>query len=184
ATGAWKMKIARHSKSWVRTPPSAGPSAAPKVALAVQIRAPRAAEPASAPRSGSAAASSIAAPRPWRHRKTIKAGRLHAAAQPTEASVNRASPTRAMCSTSTRAITGNRQNETSATTRLYDVITQDTPTIDVSKAPYRSGRARTTIEESAKATATETATAAVSTPRCGLGRIPLHEPLTGRSEAD
>ena len=40
ATGAWKTKIARQSKSWVSTPPSAGPTAAPNVPASVQIATP------------------------------------------------------------------------------------------------------------------------------------------------
>jgi hypothetical protein len=56
---------------------------------------------------------------------------------------------------------------------LYEVITHDTPTIVVLNAPYRFGSASTTIEESANATATEAATAAVSSRRRS-GRRALH----------
>ena len=51
AIGAWTMKIARQSASCVSTPPSAGPSAAPNVPVAVQIRAPRCGPPPSSPPS-------------------------------------------------------------------------------------------------------------------------------------
>ena len=55
--GAWKTKIARQSNSWVSTPPSAGPAAAPNVPASVQIATPRAVEPASAPRTEPASSS-------------------------------------------------------------------------------------------------------------------------------
>src|SRR4051812_17332385 len=54
---------------------------------------------------------------------------------------------------------------TRATEALYAVTTHETPSIVVSNWPYRSGRARTTIEESAKATATATATKPTSAER-------------------
>src|SRR3954470_3716847 len=60
---------------------------------------------------------------------------------------------------------------TSATEALYAVTTHETPSIVVSNWPYRSGRARTTIEESAKATATATATKPTSAERLRGGDV-------------
>ena len=45
------------------------------------------------------------------------------------------------------------------------MITHDTPTIEVANLEYRSGRASTTIDESANATATAAATTSASADR-------------------
>src|SRR5512132_1046796 len=160
ATGAWKTKMARQSNSWVSTPPSAGPTAAPNVPASVQIATPRAVEPASAARTGSEPASSSAPPRPWTERAAIRNPIESASAQAIDAARNRTVPAarsrlaRAWCTTTTSA------SAQIASTRLYEVITHATPSIVVSKRAYSSGSASTTIDESANATATATATAA------------------------
>ena len=64
ASGAWTTKIARQPNACVRTPPSAGPSAAPNVPASVQIVAPRSVDPVNAVRTGNDAARSNAAPAP------------------------------------------------------------------------------------------------------------------------
>ena len=56
----------------MRTPPSAGPTAAPNVPAIVQTATPRAVEPVSAPSTGSEPASSSAPPRPWTDRAAIE----------------------------------------------------------------------------------------------------------------
>ena len=64
-----------------------------------------------------------------------------------------------------RWTTNTSASATSATEALYAVTTHETPSIVVSNRPYSSGSARTTIDESAKATATATATNQVSSVR-------------------
>ena len=64
----------------------------------------------------------------------MSTGSVHDAAAATEPTQNTASPTRVSVPTSTRRSTGTSANATTATTRLYDVITQDTPTIEVPNA--------------------------------------------------
>ena len=168
------MKIARQSPTCVRTPPSAGPSAAPNVPVVIHSRAPRDVEPVRPPRIDSAPARTSAAPKPCTQRKTISAPRLHAAAQPIEPAVKKTSPTRVTSRTCSLRVNGTSAKAATQTTRLYDVITQDTATIEVLNAPYRLGSARTTIDESAKATATEAPTAIVRRRvRPGLWRTPV-----------
>src|SRR5262249_26123701 len=120
--------------TWVSTPPSAGPTAAPSVPAVVQTARPRSADPVSAERSASEPARRSAAPSPWTQRATISAGRLHEAAAATEARQNTASPTRVTFPTSNRRSTGTRANAATETTRLDEVITHETPTIGVPNA--------------------------------------------------
>ena len=107
ATGAWKTKIARQSKSWVSTPPSAGPTAAPNVPASVQIATPRAVEPVRAPSTGREPASSSAPPRPWIERAAIRNPIESASAHAIEAARNTSVPAarsrfaRARCTTNT-----------------------------------------------------------------------------------
>ena len=184
ASGTCTTKIARQSKSCVSTPPSAGPAAAPIVPASVQTAAPRAGVPANAARPRSDAASNSAPPRPCRQRKPMRTSRLQAAAQPAEPAAKRPMPTIPVGRGRRRRAKGTRQRAATATTRLYDVITQETPTSVVSNSPYRSGSARTTIEESAKATATPAASAIVRTRvrRSAIGL--LHQPLGDGPEAE
>ena len=92
ATGAWHRKIARQSNSWVSTPPAAGPTAAPRAAVAAHER--RTAEALWLPRasSGSEELSSSAAPAPWTQRQTISVVRSPATPAPSEASPNTPRP--------------------------------------------------------------------------------------------
>src|SRR5436190_399192 len=149
ATGACAIKIARQSKSCVRTPPSAGPSAAPNVPASVQTFTAI---------SDSAPASSSPAPAPCTQRAAIKnhsacadAHAIVAARKSSEPAAN-TSRARNRCTKNTSA------SAVSATAALYAVTIHDTPVIDVSKREYSCGSARTTIDESANAIATSAAT--------------------------
>src|SRR5262245_53074792 len=144
---------------------------------------PRSREPTRPPSSEIDVASRNAPPSPWTQRKTMRAGRDHEAAQPIDAAVNSASPTCAQRRGSRWRERAAIAAAATATTRLYEVITHETPTIEVLNAPYRSGSARTTIDESANATATDAATAIVSSRRRS-GRRTLHQPPTRRTEAE
>ena len=115
----------------MRIPPSAGPIAAPNVPAAIHVATPRARDPVSTESSASAPASSIAAPAPCTHRNTISAGRLQDTAAPTDPAQNRTRPPRVRLATFTRLITGINANAHTARTRLYEVITHETPTIVV-----------------------------------------------------
>jgi hypothetical protein len=77
------MKIARQSKACVRMPPSAGPTARPKVPTIVHRRAPR---------TGSDPARSSAAPIPCTERAAIRNARLSDTAQQIEATRNTTRP--------------------------------------------------------------------------------------------
>src|SRR5580765_1339847 len=145
------MKIARQSNSCVRIPPSAGPRAAPNVPARVQTLTAT---------SERAPASNMPAPAPCTHRAAIRnhsdcadAHAIVAARKSREPAAN-TSRARKRCTKKTSA------SAVTATAALYDVITHDTPVIDVSKREYSCGRARTTIDESANAIATSAATSA------------------------
>src|SRR5215468_10398502 len=104
------------------------------------------------------------------HRATIRnqsaCADAHAivAARNSSAPVQNTSRARKRCTRKTNA------SAVTATAALYDVTIHDTPVIDVSKREYSCGRARTTMDESAKAIATSAATVA---PRSHvLGTVP------------
>ena len=92
AIGAWAAKIARQSNTWVRMPPSAGPSAKPNVPASVQTAIPEAADPRSRASTGSAPASSSAAPTPWTVLAAIRNPRLPLSEQAIEAATKTSRP--------------------------------------------------------------------------------------------
>ena len=117
------------------TPPSTGPSAAPSTATFVQSVIPASRPPMSPPSSAIDAGSTSAAPSPWTQRKAISIGRFTEAAQPTDAAVKSTSPTCATRRGSSRREKTATTAAAIATTRLYEVITHETPTSVVSNAP-------------------------------------------------
>ena len=130
--GACTKKIARQSKSWVRTPPSAGPIATPTAPAIAHQR--RARSPAIVPSTGSDPASSRVAPTPWAHRAASRRARLLAKPATSEAAANTATPATTSESGRTRLWRRATGTATTATTRAYVVSTQETPTIDVSNS--------------------------------------------------
>src|SRR5436190_1092297 len=152
ATGACAIKIARQSKSCVRTPPSAGPSAAPNVPASVQTFTAI---------SDSAPASSSPAPAPCTQRAAIRNHSACADAQAIVAARKSSEPAANTSRARHRCTKNTSASAVSATAALYAVTIQDTPVIDVSKREYSCGSARTTIDESANAIATSAATSHV-----------------------
>ena len=116
ATGAWTMKIARQSSSWVRMPPRAGPRAAPIVPAHAHQARPDVSEPRSAASTGMAPASSRAAPTPWAHRAASRKPNEPAMPAASDDAANTTSPA------AVRA-PGLMRRPTSATSRAATVTT-------------------------------------------------------------
>ena len=107
AIGACTMKIARQSKSCVRSPPSAGPAAVPATAAPIQSR-----RPAPPPSSASnAAVSSAAPPSACSARITSSSSSESALAQPTDAAANSSAPAGPVARPWSAAETRQRQRE-------------------------------------------------------------------------
>ena len=167
ASGAWTAKIARQSKSSVRIPPSAGPTAVPSVPAVTQIAIARRRSPLRTTSTGSEAPSRSAAPIPCATRPATSASRLFDRAHPIDATRKTPSPASRSEAGRTRRTKGRSAKAATTTARLYAVTTQEISGIVVWSSRNSSGRARTTIEESANATATETARA-ISRARRGV----------------
>ena len=141
------------------SPPRAGPKVAPTVPAVAQIAIPRFVEPARPARSGSEPASSRAPPKPCTARAAMSTVRLFAKPHVIEAARNTTRPASTSGAGRNRRTNGSSASVVMRTTRLYAVMTQEIPTMEVSRSTYSSGSASTTIDESAKATATATARA-------------------------
>ena len=135
ATGACATKIARQSNACVRIPPSAGPIPAPSVPAAVQIATPRAFEPANAASTGSDPVSSSAPPSPWTERAAIRNPIEFASAHAIDAPRKTTDPAARSTFARTRCTTNTSSSAEAASTRLYEVMTQATPSIVVSNVP-------------------------------------------------
>ncbi len=150
ATGTWARKIDSQPKSSVRTPPSAGPSAAPATPAVTQMRAARASLPVTSDSRSSAAVTRNAAPAACTQRAPTRLPKVGASPHASDAAANTSTP-------ETNAPRGRRRatnaagTASSANARLKAVSVQDTAVMPTSNSRRISGSASVTIDESASA---------------------------------
>src|SRR4051794_27778275 len=167
AIGAWTMKIARQSNSWVGAPPSAGPAAVPKTAAATHRRRPR--SPASI--SVKTASSAAAPPAACSERPASSTPSESAAAHSSEAAAKSPRPMAPTRAAPWRRSRTAAPGSASARTSTYTPRTAATPSTLVPSSRSSAGRASATIEASASAMPAATASRRGTTTVC-RARLP------------